>query len=337
MNPRFPEAQQVTDIYVINPFATNGNGFTPPEGATVLYTEADREANIKNLGALLTGEAAYRVRVAAGDGTVAWAMEASVQSGQEVDISVKKGGYKNDMAAMVAEAGGRIAVSPLVLERRQEHDDADPTWELERMIAYSYGLGAIAVGAKMANSKEEFRTEKAALIERIRNFRDKLAAFGVPKRLVNPEFWGSKITDAKLALGMLRSEVEIEGRRYPTHVTMDGRKLGAFIASNGNMMSGGWMGFMFQKLHQEGFVTSTVGRSIPGRMMGMSARMVRLHPFKDRWVRGATLPFEVNETTLAQADGEDFIQARGTYRIREFGKTLVTLSVEAEANGPDPS
>jgi len=300
MNPRFPEAQQVTDIYVINPFATNGNGFTPPEGATVLYTEADREANIKNLGALLTGEAAYRVRVAAGDGTVAWAMEASVQSGQEVDISVKKGGYKNDMAAMVAEAGGRIAVSPLVLERRQEHDDADPTWELERMIAYSYGLGAIAVGAKMANSKEEFRTEKAALIERIRNFRDK-------------------------------------GRRYPTHVTMDGRKLGAFIASNGNMMSGGWMGFMFQKLHQEGFVTSTVGRSIPGRMMGMSARMIRLHPFKDRWVRGATLPFEVNETTLAQADGEDFIQARGTYRIREFGKTLVTLSVEAEANGPDPS
>lgn len=329
MNPRFPETQQVTDIYVVNPFATNGNGFTPPEGAAVLYTEADRDANIKSLGALLTGDMSYRVHIAAGDGTVAWALEASAQSGQDVDISIKRGGYKNDLAAMVAQAGGRVALSPLVLERRQRHDGKQPTWERERMIAYSYGLGAIAVGAKMANSKEGFRAEKAALIERIGNFRDRLAAFGVPKRLVNPEFWGSKITDAKLALGMLRSEVEIDGCKYPTHVTINGRKLGAFMASNGNMMSGGWMGFLFQKLQQDGFVTSSVGGSIPGRMVGMSARLVRLHPFKDKWIRGATTPFEVDETTLAQADGEDFVQAKGTYRIREFGKTLVTLSVEA--------
>ena len=316
MNNHFPEIQPRGDIYIVNLHATNGNDFVPPEGADVLYTDEDRNKNIEELTARFSKEQPYRVHVKAGDGTVAWAIEAAVHSGQEVDISIRRGGYKNDLASMVSKAGGRIALRPLVLEKlRDEPDEGGNTWDLERMVAYSFGLGAVAVGAKIANS-DEFREGKSDWIKKIARF-----------RLPKAEALGSLIADIGLVKRILKPEATIGDQTLPTSVLVNGRRIGAMIVSNGQTMSGGGMRFK-QKLHEQGFVTSWVGKHRSLKKLGMAFRLLGVHPKNDRWSRGGGESFVINEDTLAQADGEHFDIAKGTYRIRELGKTAVTLSVE---------
>jgi len=316
----------VVEIPVFNPQATNGNKTPTPEG--VLLTSADREANIRNLGALLVDpDVLYRLKVKGGDGTVGWVVEASVDSGKHVNIELDKngGGYKKDIYTMVAKAGGEVAVRPLVLERCE-----GDRWVRERMAAYSIGFGKVAVGAKIANSRKEFRKEKEELIASI-------AAKRLPGWLINAEKAGSHLADLKLLRRLLAPTATIEGREYPTSAIINGHKIGALLFSNGSLVAGRMK--FWQKLDEPGFVVTTAGDGkIPTILSLLSRMSLSADPIHDRWHTGPSDPFTVEAGTLVQADGEDFVLERGgLYRVRQIEDTQVTFSIAAHAKKPAAS
>lgn len=317
-------SRQIIDIYVVNPAATSGNDKFVPAGVDPMFTVADREKNIDSLLERLTNdEAEYRVHLCGGDGTVGWAVTAAALSGKNVDLRLRAGGYKNDISTMVKKAGGSLMLAPLLLEKQQDSEPAEgqnnSRWIPQKMIAYSFGTGLIGAGARIANSKD-WRRQKA---ERI----DSIAEKWLPRRLARRV--GSILSDLRLVRSTLNREVEIDGEKVPATMLLNGQRIGGLIISNGERMSGGGIKFRGQGLGQRGFMSTTVGYKKDTKIVGGLLRAVGRDPFYDVRHIGTAKSFTINETTVAQADGEDFALDAGTYRIRELSKLAVKVSLES--------
>ncbi len=295
-----------TDIYLFNKYATNGGSdFVVPPECIPLETQANRADTIDALRTLIIRHSPASVTVDGGDGTAGCAVEAAATSGQaRTKITLKRGGgNKKDLAAMTAQNGGQVELRPLLLERQQ----SDGEWELARAVAYSFGLGAITVGAQIANSN---------------HFRSLMAKGNRGQ------------AEAGLALQLLLPWARVDGEWVQTRAVVNGRKIGALIVSNGDIMAGGAMRFR-QKLGEHGFVTSVIGRSLPSKLVGLACRGIQflgMHVgvhHRDRWTVGtAGHEFTVDEDSLAQADGEHFQLSAGKYRIRQPLEPIIQLTTE---------
>jgi len=321
------EQRPVAQIYIVNDHSTNGNGngFTPPEGAHILPTEESRETNIKALSGLLLPGLDYEHHVKGGDGTAGWVVETVLlsSSGNKNDIHLEGEGYKDDLRVMTVAAGGSLALKPLIIEKHVLGEDApgedQQQWATERVAAYSFGVGRIAVGAKIVNS-EDFRAEKAERIERYERW--------LPQSLA--KWVGNLVSDLKLVRQVFGPQAEVAGDTWPANAEINGRTIGALVASNGQWMSGKWMRFRQQKLENEGHVISWVGDKPASVLFGMLLRAGGLHPMRDVQKIGGATYFTIKKRTLAQADGEDFELEPGTYRIRQADET-VTLKAKSRA------
>lgn len=325
--------QQIEDIYVLNPYSTNSGNFTLPEDIDPIYTSAARAQTVNDVRVRFSDpDRVYRAHVWAGDGTAAAVIEAAALSDNDVEVWLSKegGGYKKDIANMVAAAGGSLALRLLVLERytpNTEHGaDSKGEYTFERIVTYSLGLGAIAVGAGIANS-QDFRKGKDEAINKLKD-NQLLRAFDQKGKLAQKI--GNKIADLGLVRRLLLKKTDVDGESYNTHATINGKKIGGLTIANGHIMSGS-MRYRGEALDQPGYTVHEVGTGSAQKIIGLLFRTIPFvgrHPMHDTKKTNTATHFTIEEPTLIQVDGEDFLLQPGTYRVREWGGT-VNLRLES--------
>ncbi len=302
-------------IYFINRHSTNSQLYYDEcfnryldhaEDATWIDTTVDGQCTDQLLAEVASHDQPELI-IGGGDGTLHMAVEALIagfmpEELARIDpvINVIGIGNENDVAKMLhgtsydnidhVQNGNIQRVRLLMLERQVKHELPGgnfDSWQHAHAIVYSFGAGATAEGARLAN-EPGYPPQNA---------RDPESYFG---RLEHK----AALYVAKLQLGRRAMRATYEGR--------NGHKNDLTVA-NGSRMAGI---FRFpSRLNQSGFFVSETNDSFLGRVISLSDRFVGIG-YSGVLLDGIYY-FDLTEDTLVNVDGETYTLQPGAYRLQE--------------------